>query len=666
MKQKTHHWKLLIKQKSVLSLLITLGISLIIITYFLVNNKNSLNQQSTALTVKASIIDPSSYTPDSVNVKPNINSRFSLYDKGGKAVRGASQDNSPKAIFLSSSTGINAAHDFITSNPIVRTADGKTVNILPLNFDQNSILIKSINDQTDPFLADKNIDKNKEHFYYQQTIQGIPVYGADLAIHIKNTPLGGEVYGVSGSLSLNQNIPDAKISNEEARKIALAEASKEVPADTELETIIQDKTIFNLSTLDISDDNTNYLTLPVEVKTKEMKVPFDSIYFVELNKGKIVYSGSKIYSALNRKLNGSHVINGKNTEIKRSEGEPPTGDKDSDDAWNYTEDTYNFFLNNFKRDGQDGKGNPIEIRTHLDVTCPYASGLLGVIMFCPGLVSKDTVAHEYTHGVISSIMKSIIFSSQFNIINESISDIFGATINGDWIIGNNPVMLQINEQRYLNDPLKSNQPDKLFSPNYECDYEKDYKHINTGIFNYAFYLMSLGGNFNGCTISPLGIETSVNIVFRALATYLRSFSNFHDTYDAMNEACNDLYGFTSNICNQVRNTMQAVELDQQPIGEQKGAICLGLTEKTPECAKNNAVNITDMLTPTPSPQSQSCGNPCTKCILDKRSDLKILPFYIENGWTTECGNRDKIIENWCEYSPDCPKVKNGDCAGECN
>jgi hypothetical protein len=54
----------------------------------------------------------------------------------------------------------------------------------------------------------------------------------------------------------------------------------------------------------------------------------------------------------------------------------------------------------------------------------------------------------------------------------------------------------------------------------------------------------------------------------------------------------------------------------------------------------------------------SCGNACTQCVLQQRTD--ILPFYQANGWDTSCGNRNNIVTNWCGIDPNgCSAVKTG-------
>lgn len=65
-----------------------------------------------------------------------------------------------------------------------------------------------------------------------------------------------------------------------------------------------------------------------------------------------------------------------------------------------------------------------------------------------------------------------------------------------------------------------------------------------------------------------------------------------------------------------------------------------------------------------APAAATCGSACAQCVLAARTD--VLPFYQRNGWDTSCGNRDAILANWCSIDPSgCASVKNGTCAASC-
>lgn len=81
-----------------------------------------------------------------------------------------------------------------------------------------------------------------------------------------------------------------------------------------------------------------------------------------------------------------------------------------------------------------------------------------------------------------------------------------------------------------------------------------------------------------------------------------------------------------------------------------------------DCRKNNSTceNLVagDSL-------SAACGSACTRCVLNTRTD--ILPFYQSNGWDTSCGNRDAVVNDWCNIDPaGCIGVKTGSCASVCS
>jgi hypothetical protein len=134
-----------------------------------------------------------------------------------------------------------------------------------------------------------------------------------------------------------------------------------------------------------------------------------------------------------------------------------------------------------------------------------------------------------------------------------------------------------------------------------------------------FYLMTDGGNFNGCSINGISRTKSNLIIYHALTAIFpqvnpgyTTVANFKDMYDVITQSCSDLYIAGSDTCLQVEKAMQAVEIDQQPINQQSGARCLGTVRQTPLCA-NTAV------TPTVPANNCNCANDnCSDtCVFDK-------------------------------------------------
>ncbi len=67
-------------------------------------------------------------------------------------------------------------------------------------------------------------------------------------------------------------------------------------------------------------------------------------------------------------------------------------------------------------------------------------------------------------------------------------------------------------------------------------------HINSGIVNHLFALLTDGGTYNGRTVTALGSTKATHLIFRAQSQYLVPSSNFADFADAMEQSCTDLLG----------------------------------------------------------------------------------------------------------------------------
>jgi len=88
-------------------------------------------------------------------------------------------------------------------------------------------------------------------------------------------------------------------------------------------------------------------------------------------------------------------------------------------------------------------------------------------------------------------------------------------------------------------------------------------HINSGVQNYWFYLLSQGGNGindNGdsFSVNGIGMQKAAKIAYRNLTVYLVSGSQYADAREGAIKAATDLYGANSNEVQQVKNAWCAV------------------------------------------------------------------------------------------------------------
>ena len=199
------------------------------------------------------------------------------------------------------------------------------------------------------------------------------------------------------------------------------------------------------------------------------------------------------------------------------------------------------------------------------------------------LASIDLIAHEYMHNLIGydSNLRS---RNEPGALNESFADIFGTVIEYyltntfnlvdtpfDWEFGEDILTTPNNALRSLSNPKSLNNPRSLGSPDtYQGDnwitdseYDDGGIHINNGVQNYWFYLLSKGGvgeNDNGYaySVEGIGIEKAADIAYQTVHHYLTLNSRYIDARNASIDAAIKIFGSESNEVKQVLNAWCAV------------------------------------------------------------------------------------------------------------
>ena len=127
--------------------------------------------------------------------------------------------------------------------------------------------------------------------------------------------------------------------------------------------------------------------------------------------------------------------------------------------------------------------------------------------------------------------------------------------------------------RNLMSPNKFGDPERVSDTKYYCGSNDDTAiHTNNGVVNHAFALLVDGGNYNGYTITGIGIVKAAKIFYRTLTGgHLTSTSRFSDLFDALNTAAGELLNegeITSDDQAQLNVAIKAVELDAIPCSKQ--------------------------------------------------------------------------------------------------
>lgn len=249
--------------------------------------------------------------------------------------------------------------------------------------------------------------------------------------------------------------------------------------------------------------------------------------------------------------------------------------------------TYEYYLHQHGRNSYDDQGSKLVSFVHYDSNyvnafwngqfMTYGDGNAG---FSP-LTALDVVAHELTHGVTGN-SAGLIYRGESGALNESFSDIFGATVefyndsaNGDWIIGE-----EMNAQglRNMSNPKPYGDPDTYRGQNwgYGVFIDNGYVHSNSGVQNFWYHLLTEGGtgvNDLGAyyVVNGIGLEKAAAIAYRNLTTYLTSSSDHFDARQGSIQAASDLYGSCSPEALATANAWYAVGLGE-PLRENDLAV----------------------------------------------------------------------------------------------
>jgi Zn-dependent metalloprotease len=223
-----------------------------------------------------------------------------------------------------------------------------------------------------------------------------------------------------------------------------------------------------------------------------------------------------------RVISDAHGTEDVRGPIVRREGDGPTGELATDQAYDGLGDTYNFWLETYGRNSIDNAGMPLRGVVHFGDSYPNAfwDGQRMVFGDGDGQVlgvmtgSLDVIGHELGHGVTEK-EAGLKYWGQSGAMNESLSDVWGSLVkqyklrqdaaSADWLIGADVWTPTISGDALrslkapgsaYDDPLVGKDPQPGHMDQYvETIQDNGGVHLNSGIPNHAFYLAAteIGG-----------------------------------------------------------------------------------------------------------------------------------------------------------------------------
>jgi len=303
----------------------------------------------------------------------------------------------------------------------------------------------------------------------------------------------------------------------------------------------------------------------------------------------------KVYDA----RNGSQLPG----QLVRSEGDAPTGDRASDEAFDGSGATYDLYFEIFGRNSVDNQGMALLSSVHFlqgydnafwnGEQMVYGDGDEDLPenerLFNRFTVAIDIIGHELTHGV-TQFEANLKYQNQAGALNESFSDVFGSLVKqrvknhtagqADWLIGEGLFTGNVNGQGIrsmkapgtaYDDPLLGRDP----QPGHMNDYvdttsDNGGVHINSGIPNKAFcnVALELGG---------YAWEKAGRIWYKSLCEELDQSADFQAAANSTYKVAGELYGNDSDEQKAVYNGWSAVGIVPAETENQRG--CRGFVRR---------------------------------------------------------------------------------------
>ncbi|MEI7849871.1 MAG: M4 family metallopeptidase, partial [Chloroflexota bacterium] len=411
-------------------------------------------------------------------------------------------------------------------------------------------------------LSQKKIPDGRSVVRFQQTYQGVPVFGGQLLVQLTSNNavilVNGDILPIA-KLNMQPKV-DAPSAQQTAMQMV---ADKYQVAVDSLQTSAPLLSIYSPSLFQ-EKAAAPALVWRMEVTPREL-APIRELVLLDAHSGTVALSINQLDNIKDRKTYTAGNTLSQPGTLVCNESDPTcsagtsAGDTDAVKAHLYAGDTYDFYFKYHKRNSINNAGMSLISTVHYDTG--YCNAFWNGYQMTYGdgcthsIVADDVVAHELTHGV-TEYESGLVYFQQQGAINESFSDIWGEFVDQvnkhgidtaavKWVMGEE---VESGGFRNMKDPTIFGDPDRMGSPNYyNGTGDNGGVHWNSGVGNKAAYLITGGATFNGATITGIGITKAAAIYYEAQTNILVPTSNYRSLRNALNTACNTLIGGTQAI-----------------------------------------------------------------------------------------------------------------------
>lgn len=401
------------------------------------------------------------------------------------------------------------------------------------------------------------------HVKFQQTLRGLPVFGAEYIVH---SDASGNVRAINGRFAADRDLPrnptvDAASATDKAAKQAGIANGRFLDGA--------------VLTYVVNEKSSAFLAWSVHVAYTNAQGPQVDRIFADATTGDLRLVAPDYKYLKNRQTYSANNGTTLPGTLKRSEGSANIGDAAVDAAHNYAGNVYDFYKNVFNRDSYDNAGATLKASAHFSTSYNNAYWNGSQMVYGDGdgtqfiALSRDldVDAHELTHAVTERTA-NLTYSNESGALNEATSDILGnsceaytenaGTPNSNtWKVGEDIYTPSTSGDalRYMNNPTADGYSKDYYPERITGTADNGGVHGNSGIANLAYYLMVMGGSHprakTSVVVTPLSSTSSTSldmaqrIWYRALTVYFTSSTNFSAARTATVNAATDLYGATA-------------------------------------------------------------------------------------------------------------------------
>ena len=393
------------------------------------------------------------------------------------------------------------------------------------------------------------------HVRYRQLHGGVPVFGGEAIVHL--TPRGA-LFGVSDTLVRDIELdPVPSVEMETAEIIARAAQDRELVLEErpETELVVLRRVAGDVLAWQVRlrlVDDAGLASMPVvfvDAHAGRVAWSYDDLQDVALqdaekvtldNRGSTSSAAAVIGDSADADLRTTHEAVGAALDLLAE-----TQGRDSWDDRGAVVYSFGHYGRRFANAYWDGR------RLVFGDGDGYSTGYLGVL---------DITAHELGHA-LTDAEAALIYEGESGALNEAASDMLAAAVEAwvdgttgrdTWDIGED-TWLDGRALRYMQAPSADGYSRSHYRLRFTGYADNGGVHINSGIANHWFYLLSEGGRhhdsrvLSGVVVPGVGIDAAYDIWYSALARYMTRRTDFAGARAATEAAC-EAGGYPAATC----------------------------------------------------------------------------------------------------------------------